>query len=133
MLIGLFNFGMWYSGRSWHPLRMDNSIYKRRYQVSTKGESRADTEAFFTSPLQLFGRIWQAMFASARIWTGVPRHWRFPPASGGHPHRLSPPNGGLGSLPNAWGALNKANAIGAEGIFGNAGCVWTTALRPDPP
>ena len=27
----------------------------------------------------------------------------------------------------------KGNADGARGIFGTAGRVWATALRPDPP
>ena len=36
-------------------------------------------------------------------------------------------------LPGAWGAPNKRNADGAEGIFGNAGRVWAAALRLDPP
>ena len=43
--------------------------------------------------------------------------WSFPSASGGLPPRLLPPSGGLGSLPGAWGAPNKGNADGAEGIF----------------
>ena len=37
-----------------------------------------------------------------------------------------------GSSPGAWGTLNKGNADGAV-IFGNAGRVWATALRWDPP
>ena len=41
-----------------------------------------------------------------------------------------PTLGGLGLLP---GAPIKGNANGAEGTFGNAGHVWTTALRLDPP
>ena len=32
------------------------------------------------------------------------------------------PYGGL--LLGAWGAPNKGNTVGVEGIFGNAGCVW---------
>ena len=40
---------------------------------------------------------------------------------------------GLGSSPGARGAPNKGNADGAVSIFGHAGCVWATALRPDPP
>ena len=40
--------------------------------------------------------------------------------------------GGLGLLPGAWSAPNKGNADEAEGIFGNTGHVWATALRLDP-
>ena len=60
----------------------------------------------------------------------VPRHWRFPPASGGHPPRLLPPGGGI-----AWHLRRprKENADRADGIFGLAGRVWVSALRPDPP
>ena len=62
------------------------------------------------------------MLSAARIWPhGSGRvclgTWRFPSASGGLPPRLLPPSGGLGSLPGAWGAPNKGNAEGAEGIF----------------
>ena len=40
---------------------------------------------------------------------------------------------GRGSSPGAWDTYNKGNANGAVGIFGNAGRVWATALRSDPP
>ena len=53
-----------------------------------------------------------------RIWSGAPRHWLFPSASGGLPPRLLLPLGGLNSSPGAWGAPNKGNADGAVGIFG---------------
>ena len=88
-------------------------------------------ESHFESLLQLLGRICPAMFTLARIWPGVPRHWRFPPVSGAIPPGLYPL--GLGLLPGAWGTSNKGNANGAESIFGNAGHVWATDLRPDPP
>ena len=35
--------------------------------------------------------------------------------------------------PSSWDAPLKGNADGARGIFGNAGRVWVTALRLDPP
>ena len=79
----------------------------------------------FSSCWVTFGRL---CFALVRFWPDVPRHWRFPPASGGHLPRLLSPSGG-----GAWGAPNKGNADGAEGIFGNAGCVLALALQPDPP
>ena len=47
---------------------------------------------------------WVAFGRPFYLWTvlpGVPRHWRFPPASGGHPPRLISPSGGLGLLPGA--------------------------------
>ena len=37
---------------------------------------------------------------------------------GPSPQAFTPFRGGLGSLPGAWGAPNKGNAEGAEGIFG---------------
>ena len=40
---------------------------------------------------------WVAFGRPFYLWTvlpGVPRHWRVPPASGGHPPRLIPPSGG---------------------------------------
>ena len=46
--------------------------------------------------------------------------------------RLLPPSG-RGTSPSAWGAPNKGNADGAVGLFGNLGCMWAPALRPDPP
>ena len=60
----------------------------------------------------------------ARIWLGVPRHWLFPSASGGHPPRLYPIRG-LGLVPGAWGTPNKGNADGAVGIF------WQCRARLD--
>ena len=39
---------------------------------------------------------WVAFGRPSYLWAvlpGVPRHWRFPPASGGHPPRLLPPLG----------------------------------------
>ena len=40
---------------------------------------------------------WVAFGRPCYLWSvlpGVPRHWRFPPASGDHPPRLLPPSGG---------------------------------------
>ena len=40
---------------------------------------------------------WVAIGRPSYLWAvlpSVPRHWRFPPASGGHPPRLLPPSGG---------------------------------------
>ena len=45
----------------------------------------------------LLSSCWVALGRPFYLWTvllGVPRHWRFPPASGGHPPRLIPPSGG---------------------------------------
>ena len=44
---------------------------------------------------------WVAFSRPSYLWAvllGVPRHWRFPPASGGHPPRLVPPSGGFNCL-----------------------------------
>ena len=84
------------------------------------------SERHFSSPLQLLGCIRPAVLTSAQILSGVPRHKRFPPASGGRPRRLLPPSG-LRFI--SWRPI-KGNADGSEGIFGNAGRVWATALRP---
>ena len=43
----------------------------------------------------------------------------------GPSHQAFTPFGELGLFPGAWGAPNKGNADGAEGIFGDAGRVWT--------
>ena len=64
---------------------------------------------FLSSSLVAFGRpsyLWAVL-------PGVPRDWRFPPASRCHPPRLIPPSGG--------GVIDwrpkKGNADGAEGIL----------------
>ena len=47
---------------------------------------------------------WVAFGRPFYLWTvlpDVPRHWRVPPALGGHPPRLIPPSVGLGLLPGA--------------------------------
>ena len=51
---------------------------------------------------------WVAFGRPSYLWAvlpGVPRHWRFPPAWGGHPPRLTPTWGGL--LPGTWGAPKR--------------------------
>ena len=77
--------------------------------------------------------LWPAVLSgrgSGRVCLGA---WGFPTASGGLSPRLLLPSGRFGLSPGAWGALNKGNADGAVGIFGNSGRVWATALRPVPP
>ena len=79
---------------------------------------------------------WVAFGRPFYLWTvlpGVPRHWRVPPASGGHPPRLIPPSRGVGFIAWRLRRLKRGNADGAEGIFGLAGRVWVSALRPGPP
>ena len=47
---------------------------------------------------------WVAFGRPSNLWAvlpGVPQHWRFPPASGGHPPRLIPPSGGYCLAPEA--------------------------------
>ena len=76
---------------------------------------------------------WVAFGRPSNLWAvlpDVPRHWRFPPASGGHPPRLIPPWGVYYQAPEA---PKMENADGTEGIFGLAGRVWASALQPGPP
>ena len=89
-----------------------------QFASDTKVQFQDDTFKY-RSPVvgSHFGRTFLIL---ARIWPGVPRHWLFPSAPGGHPPRLYPIRG-LGLLP---GAPNKENADEAVGIFGNAGRVW---------
>ena len=74
-----------------------------------------------------------AMLAAARNWPSVSSQLEISLGFRGPspPQAFNPFGGGL--LPGAWGAPNKGNANWAVGILGNAGRVWTTALRPDPP
>ena len=58
------------------------------------------------------------------------RSFFYPSVSGGLPPRLLPPSGGLGLSPGAWGAPNKGNADGAEGILGN--CRMRVDYGPAP-
>ena len=48
------------------------------------------------------------------------------------PHAFTPFEG-VGFIAWCLRRPKKGNADGAEGIFGLAGCVWASALRPDPP
>ena len=60
---------------------------------------------------------WVAFARPSYLWAvlpGVPWHWRFPPASGGHPPRLIPSSGGLGLLPGAWGAPKRGMPTGPK-------------------
>ena len=60
-----------------------------------------------------------AMLSEARIWPSVSRYLEISfGLRGPSPQAFTPFRGGLGSLPGAWGAPNKGNADGAEGIFG---------------
>ena len=49
------------------------------------------------------------------------------------PPRFRPLLEGLGLLTGTWGAPLQGNADGARGIFGDAGRIWATGLRSDPP
>ena len=60
-----------------------------------------------------------AVLSAARIWPGVSRYLEVSfGLRGPFPQAFTPFRGGLGSSPGAWGAYNKGNADGAEGIFG---------------
>ena len=67
-----------------------------------------------------------AVFTAAQIRPSVSRHLEISFGLSGPPPRLLPSSGGV--FPGVWGASNKENAVGAEGIFGNAECVWAPAL-----
>ena len=59
-----------------------------------------------------------AVLSAARIWPGVSRYLEISfGLRGPSPQAFTPFRGGLGSSPGAWGAPNKGNAEGAEGIF----------------
>ena len=59
-----------------------------------------------------------AVLSAARIWPSVSRCLEISfGLRGPSPQAFTPFRGGLGSLPGAWGAPNKGNAEGAEGIF----------------
>ena len=73
-----------------------------------------------------------AVLSAARIWPSVSRYLKISFGLRGPSHQAFTPFGG-GSSPGAWGSPNKGNVDGAVDIFGNAGCVWAPALRPDPP
>ena len=73
-----------------------------------------------------------AVLSAAQIWPSVSRYLEISFGVRGPSPKLLPPSGRLGISPGAWGAPNKGNADEAVGIFGNAGCVWAPALRPDP-
>ena len=67
-------------------------------KASAAKNSEFPADFFFLSS------FWVAFGRPFYLWTvlpDVPRHWRVPPASGGHPPRLIPPSGGLGLLPGA--------------------------------
>ena len=99
---------------------MDSPSSINTHQESVRGVGQTPV---FGVPCHLFEAHFGRLFWSVQL--GQTQHWRFPPASGGHPHRLLPPYGGLGLLPGTWGTPNKGNADGAEGIFGNGGRMWT--------
>ena len=84
-----------------------------KYQRSTRTLLGVCEWPFLSSSWVAFGRpsyLWAVL-------SGVPRHWRFPPASGGYPPRLLPPSAGLGLLPGAWGAPKRGMPTGSKVFF----------------
>ena len=60
-----------------------------------------------------------AVLSAAWIWPSVSRYLDISfGLRGPSPQAFTPFRGGLCSLPGAWGAFNKGNTDGAEGIFG---------------
>ena len=78
---------------------------------------------------QHFRHINKAFFNARRL-----AAWRaifYPSISGGGlPHRLLPPPRGLGL---SLGALKRGMPTGPRAFLETTGCVWATALHPDPP
>ena len=109
-----------------------NGLAHLHQYTSTENQRGWPNPRVWSASPVVWGAPRSAVFWSARLGRFLPQLWRSPPASGSHPTRLLLPYRELGLLPGAWGTLNKKNADGAEGIFGNAGRVWVTALRPDP-
>ena len=82
-------------------------------------ETKFEVEESSILLIQLSGRTSSAVFTAAQIRPGA--SWQldnFLRPQGAFPQAFTPFRGGLGSLPGAWGAPNKGNADGAEGIFG---------------
>ena len=75
--------------------------------------------------LHSVGRLTSGRFCRVCLGTGD-----FPRPQGAIPQAYTPFGGFI-----AWCLRRpkKGNADGAEGIFGLAGRVWASALRPDPP
>ena len=74
-----------------------SSIWKRLQAAKTE-RSPLFFRVFVTFPLQwpFLSSCWVAFGRPSylrAVLPGMPRHWRFPPASGGHPPRLLPPSG----------------------------------------
>ena len=79
-------------------LTLKTALCHIRALVGPNDKYRGPRGPFFLSS------CWVAFGRPFYLWTvlpDVPRHWRVPPASGGHPPRLIPPSGGLGLLPGA--------------------------------
>ena len=90
---------------------------------------RSHVWSFLSSCWVSFGRP----FYLRAVLSDVPRHWRFPPASGGHTPQALTLFGEVGFIARRLGRLEKGNADGVQGIFGTAWRVWAPALRQDPP
>ena len=59
-------------------------------------EASAAKNTEFPGDFFFLSSCWVAFGRPFYLWTvlpDVPRHWRVPPASGGHPPRLIPPSG----------------------------------------
>ena len=85
------------------------------YEQGFSGEKFRGPRSFLGCLWPFLSSRWVAFGRPSYLWTvlpGVPRHWRVPPASGGHPPRLIPPLGGLGLLPGAWGAPKRGMPTG---------------------
>ena len=86
--------------RTFYPRGATEVEFFLLYKKASGGENLEVLGSFFFFSLQLLVAFGRPFY----LWTvlpGVPRHWRVPPASGGHPPRLLLPSGRLGLLPGA--------------------------------
>ena len=105
---------------------------KIQFSISTQFSS-----IWARGPRSFLGCLWPFLSSSwvafgrpSYLWAvlpGVPRHWRFPPASGGHPPQAYTPSGGLGLLPGAWGAPKRGMPTGPKVFLALSD---TCGLRP---
>ena len=85
----------------------------------TSGHSQAMSSIPILHLFSCRAALRPAVLSAARIWPSVSRYLEISfGLRGPFPEAFTPFRGGLGSLPGAWGAPNKGNADGADGIFG---------------
>ena len=104
-----------------------------RVRVSARSQPSPPLYPHFNRAFDLVSsRVWWEATTNNYLFLAFwpARSFFYPSVSGGLPPRLLPPSGGLGLSPGAWGAPNKGNADGAQGIFGN--CRMRVGYGPAP-